>query len=143
MPNQQPYRHDSKENNNSVMRVSIFIILTTMALSCHSNPEPISVSANEKPKVAEVRSDSIVGSEITTNSFETYKVDSLGWGYKIFQNGNMIINQPHIPSIQGNKGFTSQFKAATAAQFIITKLNKNIFPPSITPTELDSLGLLN
>ena len=55
----------------------------------------------------------------------------------------MIINQPHIPSIQGNKAFSSRFKAAIAAQFILDKINNNIFPPSISPEELDSLGVLN
>ena len=43
----------------------------------------------------------------------------------------------------GNAGFSSEEKAAKAGSFIVYKIRNNILPPSVTPEELDSLGVLN
>jgi len=67
---------------------------------------------------------------------------SVGYGYQILNNGKVYINQNHIPAIQGNKGFKTKEKAKTTASFIIYKLENGLFPPTITPFELDSLGVL-
>ena len=64
------------------------------------------------------------------------------WGYQLFQGNNMVIKQMHIPAIQGNYGFETKEKAEIAAQFVLNKLENNIFPPAISPKELDSLGVL-
>ena len=64
------------------------------------------------------------------------------WGYQLFQGNNMVIKQMYIPAIQGNYGFETKEKAEIAAQFVLNKLENNIFPPAISPKELDSLGVL-
>ncbi len=66
-----------------------------------------------------------------------------GWGYKIMKDGQLSINQPTIPAIQGNRCFSSKEKAEKTAEFIINKMNNNVFPPTISVEELDSLGVLN
>ena len=71
-------------------------------------------------------------------TFET----SVGWGYDIFVDGKKYIHQEQIPSVPGTKGFKSEEKARKAAEFIIYKIRNNIMPPSVTPEELDSLGVL-
>jgi hypothetical protein len=76
-------------------------------------------------------------------TFEVVETPGLGWGYKIFDNGTLFINQPHIPAIQGNKGFTTKEKAEITAQFAILKMEQGFVPPTISPDELDSLGVLN
>lgn len=76
-------------------------------------------------------------------TFETSENPGLGWGYQIFDNGTLFINQPHIPAIQGNKGFTTKEKAEMTAQFAILKMEQGFVPPTISPEELDSLGVLN
>ena len=64
------------------------------------------------------------------------------YGYQIFNaSGKMMINQPTIPAIQGNKGFQTEKDAQTAAEFVIQKIDKGIFPPTFSIAELDSLGL--
>jgi hypothetical protein len=65
-----------------------------------------------------------------------------GWGYKIMKDGQLSINQPTIPAIQGNRCFSSKEKAEKTAEFIINKMNNNVFPPTISLEELDSLGVL-
>lgn len=78
------------------------------------------------------------------NEFEviTIYVDSIGWGYDVYVDGTMYIHQPHIPAVPGNKGFKTEEDARIAAGLVIYKLSMGISPPSITPDELDSLGLL-
>ncbi len=68
---------------------------------------------------------------------------SLGFGYNIIIDGHIYIHQPSVPSVAGNKGFTSKEKAETTANFVIYKLTHHIMPPSLSPMELDSLGVLN
>lgn len=65
--------------------------------------------------------------------------DSLGWGYQIYQNGDLYINQPHIPAVQGYKGFESEGSARKIGEYISWKIENNIIPPTITPAEIDSL----
>jgi len=65
-----------------------------------------------------------------------------GWGYQILNNGELYINQPHIPAVAGNKGFDSENKATITADYIIYKMNNGLFPPTVSPEELDSLGVM-
>lgn len=65
--------------------------------------------------------------------------DSIGWGYQIYLNGNLYINQPHIPAIQGYKGFENKESASKIGEYVSSKIENNIMPPTITPDELDSL----
>ena len=64
------------------------------------------------------------------------------YGYEILMNGRILIHQPHIPAIPGNEGFKKKEDAQTVAEFLIHKLRQNIFPPSVSVEELDSLGVL-
>ncbi|MFT5779462.1 MAG: hypothetical protein ACI837_002421 [Crocinitomicaceae bacterium] len=64
------------------------------------------------------------------------------WGYHIFEGSKILIKQELIPAVQGKSGFDTKEKAEKTALFIINKLENNIFPPRVTPEELDSLGVL-
>lgn len=74
---------------------------------------------------------------------EVYQKAVNDWGYRILKEGTPFIEQPHIPSVPGNKGFNSKENAQVTAEFIIYKLNKGIVPPTISFHELDSLKVLN
>lgn len=65
-----------------------------------------------------------------------------GYGYDILMGGKIYIHQPHIPAVAGNQGFRDAEAAMKAGTFIVTKIRKNIMPPSVTKNELDSLGVL-
>lgn len=65
-----------------------------------------------------------------------------GFGYQLFQDGKMIIDQKHIPAIQGNVTFSTKEDAEKVSLFIQRKVEKGIFPPTISVEELDSLGVL-
>ncbi|MEO7263715.1 MAG: DUF4907 domain-containing protein, partial [Ferruginibacter sp.] len=65
-----------------------------------------------------------------------------GFGYDIYIKDALYIHQPHIPAIAGNNGFSTEANAKKAAEFVLYKLDHNIMPPSVTPEQLDSLGVL-
>ena len=81
---------------------------------------------------------------VSTNSDYSYKVveGENGWGYQIFSGSTMQINQMHVPSVPGVKGFETQEKAETTAQYILNEVEKGNFPPTVSPEVLDSLGVL-
>ncbi len=75
-------------------------------------------------------------------TYQTFSTGN-GWGYRIFTDDTLLlIQQDVIPGIPGNNGFDSEAKAATTAGFVISKIRNGLFPPTVSPPELDSLGVL-
>ena len=65
-----------------------------------------------------------------------------GYGYNILIFDALYVHQPHIPAINGSRGFKTKEQANTAAAFVTYKIRHNIMPPSLSVHELDSLGAL-
>ena len=63
------------------------------------------------------------------------------FGYDILDHNRIIIHQPSVPGLQGNKGFTTKEDAAKVAKLVIKKINNNIMPPTVTQQELKSLKI--
>ncbi len=74
---------------------------------------------------------------------ESYINENRTFGYAVFINKVKIIDQPTIPGIAGNKGFSSKEKATLAGKFVAGKILKKQFPPTVTIRELDSLKVLD
>lgn len=108
-----------------------FIVLTLFGCSNVDNPVE-----DAKPKVENEIEQSV------EKSFKIIYTDEIGWGYQIYDGSKMMINQIHIPAIQGMKGFDSKEKAEKAATYILEKINEGVFPPTVTAEILDSLGVL-
>ena len=54
-----------------------------------------------------------------------------------------MIDQKHIPAIQGEQGFTSKEKAEITGNYILRKIKNGEFPPTVSVPELDSLGVID
>jgi len=79
------------------------------------------------------------------NSKIEYKIvnsENGTFGYDILIEGRTTIHQPSIPGMSGNNGFRTKEQAERTAKFVISKIQKNIMPPTITIQELDSLKVL-
>ncbi len=75
-------------------------------------------------------------------TYQTFATEN-GWGYRIFTGDTLLlIQQDMIPGMPGINGFDSEAKAATTAGFVISKIRNGLFPPTVSPRELDSLGVL-
>ena len=110
------------------------LIFLVFLFSCSSNEEVKDGADKSQPQKHE--------NDSKTASYKIIFTEEIGWGYQIFQGATMVVNQIHIPAIQGMKGFKTKEKATIAADYILQKINQGIFPPTITSHELDSLGVL-
>lgn len=92
---------------------------------------------NEAPKESPYKN-----AKIDIKVFENKEANLKGFGYDIYIYDALYVHQPHIPAINGNRGFHTQEQASKAAEFVIYKIRNNIMPPSLSVEELDSLGTL-
>ena len=109
------------------------------------NPDIIDHSAPAEKDSSDYDVNSTRNHENFAASSYSYKVifdQNNGWGYQIFEADKMVINQTHIPSVPGVQGFSTQENAQITAEYILKKIKQGIFPPTITPQNLDSLGVL-
>ncbi len=65
------------------------------------------------------------------------------YGYDIYSKGQLLIHQPTIPCVPGDKGFSTKKEAGKVAMRVIEKINKGIMPPALTLQELKGLGVLH
>lgn len=144
-----------------IMRLLILIVLLAIS-SCSSPSENTNTKEN-----AEIVNESISAqdtSSATNNSveipeqpttkpndnltFRVFRNDKLksqesigGFGYDIMMNGRLYLHQPMIPAVQGLKTFNSEKDAKKMAEFVLAKIKNNIMPPTVSISEIDSLGI--
>jgi hypothetical protein len=75
-------------------------------------------------------------------SVEIIAGEANSYGYDIKKDGKLLIHQPHIPGIAGVRGFDTEQQARAAAQLMISKMEKNIMPPTVSEHEIDSIRAL-
>lgn len=63
------------------------------------------------------------------------------WGYVIFKQDKLLVQQFTIPALEGNRKFSGREQAAVTGSLVAEKLN-NGKHPGITKQELDSLGII-
>ena len=83
------------------------------------------------------KSETKKGTGIAAQTFQ----DSLGWGYEVLINDTVFIHQDIIPGIPGKKGFKTEEQAKAVGKLVIQKMKNSRNFPSVTPNELDSLGI--
>jgi hypothetical protein len=89
--------------------------------------------ANKKNKQKE-----LVGENLSLKITES---EYTGFGFEILQGTSPFIIQPHIPAIQGTKGFKTKEQASIIGNYMIYKINHGIMPPSVSVKDLDSLDI--
>jgi len=65
---------------------------------------------------------------------------SSGYGYQILKKHKILINQPFIPAIQGEKTFKNETDAKKTADLVVSKIDK-YYLPKISVHELDSMKI--
>lgn len=72
-------------------------------------------------------------------SYKIIEAPENTWCYDIFIDNRMIIHQPSVPGLPGNRGFDRQEDAAKVAQLVLHKIQHNQMPPTVSRNEMDSL----
>lgn len=116
-----------------ISRVS-FLSLLLMISSCSVDPKE--TETNEAEEVLNSTPTEPVYEIITTELLEK------GFGYQILKDGKLIIDQQQIPAVQGNQYFSSEDAARRTGELALKKIKDQLFPPTISIEELDSLGVL-
>lgn len=97
----------------------------------------------QKKSVRKTPQKASTNEQISTFHFETIFDPQIGWGYDIYQQDVLKIHQPHIPVIQGLKGFENATDAALVAKKVVEKLDAGMMPPTLTEQELIQLGVIH
>jgi len=113
------------------------LLALTSCVESHAPKEDIPATPKNSVTV-EKRDTEVVSGELSLKVTES---DNAGYGFEILQGANTLIIQPHIPAIQGIKGFETDQQASIVGNYMIYKINNGIMPPSISIQDLDSLGI--
>ena len=122
------------------MRIEVVTIFIFLFFSCkeeteHNKPESDDLIMVENPTRDTIQ-------QVNKSFYEVKTIEnSIGWGYEVWKDGAMVINQKHIPAVQGVRAFSSKEQAQKAAEIIKGKLDQGIFPPTISLEELQSIGI--
>ncbi|MBO9204484.1 MULTISPECIES: DUF4907 domain-containing protein [Niastella] len=75
-------------------------------------------------------------------SYQVIKLTNNSFGYDIYSGAKKMIHQETIPGQPGSNGFTTAAAAGKVAGLVVSKLQKNIFPPTVSTEELKQLHVL-
>ena len=83
----------------------------------------------------------MIGCQQNGKKYETkITQQETGFGYQIVKKNKVLINQPFIPAIQGNKTFKTEEDAQKTANLVVSKIDKYSLP-KISVHELDSMKI--
>lgn len=71
---------------------------------------------------------------------QTFSTEN-GWGYRIFKQDTLFIEQATIPGASGIQGFPTEEKAKQIGLIMTQKLSAGVFPPTVTEEELLQHGI--
>lgn len=105
---------------------SYYFILLLVFLSCEKNTKDYSFEKCVQSQQLELK---------------VFNIEN-GWGFDIYRKGKLYVHQTNIPAINKSNHFFSEKNAANVGELMIRKICKNIFPPTISIEELDSLSVI-
>jgi hypothetical protein len=107
--------------NFFILRFFFGFILSASTLSAQQEPTFPATHANAKL------------------SYKLIELANYSYGYDIYDAGKLMIHQPSVPGIQGNKGFKTKADAERVARLVVSKIKRGEMPPSVTADELKKL----
>jgi|GEM_PF-581836 len=127
-----------KRINIIVVTVTIFLIAFFIATNLITKRDTINWDAeNEQRDINETNP--YANAELT---IMIIPAPNNTYGYNITMEGRTLIHQPNAPALPGVEGFKTREDAQKVAEFVVQKIRTNVFPPSVSVAELDSLGVL-
>ena len=91
-------------------------------------------------ELAAIKAANIKKAAKTQFQYFIIKADSTGYGYSIYADGNLFIQQTTIPALSGNKGFSDKADAEECVLLVIQKLKQGEMPPTISASDLKKIN---
>ena len=133
--------HDKDQTQNESKDSSEVKMENPMSYEEMEMKEMAERQKNQKPKENPYKNAKI-DIQVFNNDTVKQQPKLTGYGYNILIYDAIYNHQPHIPAINGMRGFHTKEQAHKAAELVVYKIKNNIMPPSLSPQELDSLGAL-
>ena len=117
-------------------RISLYMFAMLLSFaSCTGNNTHVNAGSNDSTPIAT----DDTSSQVSEYSAQVVRNPDGSFGYVIEQNQTPIIHQDVIPSLPGNKGFADSLHALRTAHLVIDKLKNELFPPSVTREEINTI----
>ena len=128
-----------KKNIIIIILLVIIIVLAFFLWKAKTNNMEKAIQ-NIEIQLQDTVSSSVVNpyqnTDVTTNIISS---EDNTFGYDILINGQILVHQPSIPGLPGNKGFDTEQQAQRVANFVATKVKNNEMPPTVTNEDLNEL----
>ncbi len=119
------------------------LLLLPCAQLLAQKKKPVTTTAKPTAKeLAGIRAANIKKAAAIQFQYFVIKADSGSFGYRIYADGELYIQQTTIPSVAGAKGFPDTGRAAQTAQLVIRKIKEGEMPPTVTTKELKQLNII-
>jgi hypothetical protein len=81
------------------------------------------------------RDASIYSYKIVKNSDQTF-------GYDVYADGKLLVHQPNVPALPGNRGFDTRESAEIVARLVLRKLRSGEKLPTVSIDEMRRLNAI-
>ena len=114
--------------------VAVLVFFLWKANAHKAGPEKSNIQMKDtiSSSVANPYENALITTSIISSEDSTF-------GYDIIINGQILVHQPSIPGLPGNKGFEIKEHAQRVADFAANKVRNNEMPPTVTSEELKIL----
>lgn len=93
---------------------------------------------------AQVRHESLARQMAVTDiRYFVIRVSDGKYGYTVFIDGQLYIEQKSIPSIAGTAGFATTENADRVARRVVDKIRRGEMPPSVSVKDLQEMGVVD
>jgi hypothetical protein len=121
-------------------KIFLFFSLIVIFIATNAQTPP---GKPTKKELAKIKTANIKKAAATQLQYFIIKADSVTYGYSIYANGNLYIQQTTIPAMAGSMGFNDTLSAATIAKLTIQKIKQGEMPPTITTDDLKKANIYN
>jgi hypothetical protein len=121
----------------------LFVYLLIFSRAHGQSATPLPGLNKDSLKIAVAKQKKETAAMMTKAKLESMviKADSGRFGYYVFVDGQLTVEQKTIPGIPSNKGFIDEAEAKRTAELVIKKMKEGEMPPSISEGELKKIKI--
>ncbi|WP_439556353.1 DUF4907 domain-containing protein [Dyadobacter sp.] len=75
-------------------------------------------------------------------SYQILKNTDQTFGYDVYADGKLLVHQPNVPALPGNRGFVTRESAEIVARLVLRKLRSGEKLPTVSIEEMRKLNVI-